>query len=324
MILWVWDGVPPIVRDTTGDEDGWVDITDCYVTHDEGPFSLYFRMDLVDGPTEAGYYVFMDTDRNLETGGAVGEDTIANIGADYMICNDALYRWEEAGSWGWVKAIDWVQHFDLHLMEWGLAFEDIGISAGQPIDIVFATNLPDTDYAPDTGYVTYPGVPSVTGRGIVTFTSDKGTLQDLTVVDEADLPSEGKPNLNFPYGFFSFLVTGLTPGDTVTVTITFPAPMPTTTQYWKYHVPEGWIQITTLGDNDGDDTLTIQLTDGGLGDDDGVADGTIVDQAAPGNPPAPSVGGEAYPVDKLALLAPYFAAMLVITTGALVIKRRRT
>jgi len=41
--------------------------------------------------------------------------------------------------------------------------------------------------------------------------------------------------------------------------------------------------------------------------------------------PAPSkpVGGEIFPVDKLALLAPYTAAVLVIATAAVVIRKRR-
>jgi hypothetical protein len=43
-----------------------------------------------------------------------------------------------------------------------------------------------------------------------------------------------------------------------------------------------------------------------------------------GNPkPPPSIGGEVYPVDKLALLTPYIAAILVIATTAVVVKRRR-
>lgn len=65
-----------------------------------------------------------------------------------------------------------------------------------------------------------------------------------------------------------------------------------------------------LGDNDGDNMLTLTLTDGGLGDDDGAANGTIVDAGGPGNPTPVGgevypVGGEAYPVSKLAILAPW-------------------
>jgi hypothetical protein len=42
-----------------------------------------------------------------------------------------------------------------------------------------------------------------------------------------------------------------------------------------------------MGSDDGDDVITITLVDGGLGDDDGTADGVIVDQGGPGTRGAP-------------------------------------
>jgi hypothetical protein len=133
---------------------------------------------------------------------------------------------------------------------------------------------------------------SATGTGNVTFSVNKGVLGDLTQVDEASLPLTGKPDLVFPHGFFSFNITGLSPGETVTVNITFPTNIPANSQFWKYHVPEGWINVTSLvGSNDGDNFLTLTLTDGGLGDDDGIANGVIIDQWAPGQIPPP-IGGE--------------------------------
>ena len=46
-----------------------------------------------------------------------------------------------------------------------------------------------------------------------------------------------------------------------------------------------------MGSNDGDNFLTLTLTDGGLGDDDGIVNGVIIDQWAPGQIPPP-IGGE--------------------------------
>jgi hypothetical protein len=137
-------------------------------------------------------------------------------------------------------------------------------------------------------YMPYPEfivelVETKTGTGTAYFITDSGIIQNLTAVPEGALPSEGKPNFRFPHGFFSFNITGLTAGQTVTVTITLPGYMPTTTQYWKCHTPEGLYQIP-MSDNDGDNIITIQLTDGGTGDDDGVANGIIVDQGGPGTP----------------------------------------
>ena len=123
-----------------------------------------------------------------------------------------------------------------------------------------------------------------TGTGTAYFASDAGSIEDLIGLNESDLPEEN-PNVDFPQGLFSFNITGLNLNQTVNITIAFPSDIPTTAQYWKYHAPEGWYQIP-LGSNDGDNVITIQLTDGGIGDDDGVANGIIVDQGGPGIPTA--------------------------------------
>jgi uncharacterized repeat protein (TIGR01451 family) len=134
-------------------------------------------------------------------------------------------------------------------------------------------------------------VETATGSGTAYVATDAGTLENLAAVDESTLPAEGKPALIFPHGFFSFDITGLTPGQTVVVTITLPDNVPVGTQYWKYHASEGgWIPIP-MGSDDGDEVITITLVDGGLGDDDGAANGVIVDQGGPGIPKAPTLLG---------------------------------
>jgi hypothetical protein len=164
---------------------------------------------------------------------------------------------------------------------------------------------------------------TATGTGTVYFDSDPSTLENLTAVSESELPEEGKPDLEFPHGFFSFNITLSGNHTSAIVTMTFPSPVPVGTQYWKYHEPEGWIDVTSLLDSDdGDEVLTLTLTDGGLGDDDGVQNGVIVDQGAPGFP-APPVGGEAYPVNKISLLAPWIALAAAIIAGATIFMRRR-
>jgi hypothetical protein len=57
----------------------------------------------------------------------------------------------------------------------------------------------------------------------------------------------------------------------------------------------GWYQID-FGDNDGDNIITIQLTDNGTGDSDPTP-GRIHDDGGPGNPPQqPGGGGVGVPV----------------------------
>jgi hypothetical protein len=169
---------------------------------------------------------------------------------------------------------------------------------------------------------------TATGTGTVYFDSDPSTLENLTAVPESELPEEGKPDLEFPHGFFSFnIMLPSTNYTSAIVTMTFPSPLPVGTQYWKYgptpsDPTDHWYQLP-IGDDDGDNVITITLFDGGVGDDNVVApDGVIVDQGAPGIPAAP-VGGEAYPVNKLAILAPWIALAAAIIAGATIFMRRR-
>jgi hypothetical protein len=87
---------------------------------------------------------------------------------------------------------------------------------------------------------------------------------------------------------FAFTTTGCTPGSTITMTITYPAALAPGTHYWKYGprpgpIATGWYVLpATIAGN----TATFSITDGGLGDDDLTANGTIVDQGGPGFDPA--------------------------------------
>lgn len=162
-----------------------------------------------------------------------------------------------------------------------------------------------------------------TGTGTASFTASAGTITGMTSVSEGSLPAAAqatKPT-SFPNGLFSFDITGLTPGQTVTVTITLPAGS-APTQYWKYHASEGgWIQIpmTVVGPPN---VITITLVDGGLGDDDGLPNGVIVDQGGPGGG---AVGWETYPVSKARVLLPWITLLVAIIAGAglLAVRRRR-
>ncbi len=122
---------------------------------------------------------------------------------------------------------------------------------------------------------------SSTGSGLASFSSDSGVLSDLEALDEDSLPTEGKPFLNFPHGLFSFTITGLEvveeTGETVTITITYPSPVEAGSEYWKV-IDGEWVDVTSLlGSNDGDNILTLTITDGGLGDADGEVNGVIED-----------------------------------------------
>jgi Tol biopolymer transport system component len=131
-----------------------------------------------------------------------------------------------------------------------------------------------------------PAVETSTGSGTAYFCVDRATLFEFFATSEESLPMAGKPSLIFPHGFFEFHLSSLLAGSSVTVTIRLPQVVPVGTQYWKYgptplDPASHWYQIP-IGDDDGDDLITITLTDGGIGDDDCIANGVIVDTGGPG------------------------------------------
>lgn len=120
----------------------------------------------------------------------------------------------------------------------------------------------------------------------VTVTGTKGQTISLSASSGTIANAQGTPtaatvpgSFNYPDGFFSYQVTGLTPGATVTVTLKTPAGT----------APTDYVKCDSNSDNcasfagasiSGDD-IVLTLTDGGAGDADGKADGVITDPGAP-------------------------------------------
>lgn len=87
---------------------------------------------------------------------------------------------------------------------------------------------------------------------------------------------EGAPaGVTFPHGILEFCVASGAPGSTVTVHLTFPSPVNR-----AFKVNESWVELS--GATFSGSTLTYDVTDGGLLDADGGADGYIVDPLAAG------------------------------------------
>ncbi len=126
-------------------------------------------------------------------------------------------------------------------------------------------------------------VNSATGAGTVTLSTNVGNFSSVTAVAEGSLPTAGKPTgVTFPYGFYSWTIIGLSPGQAITMTMNHPSAIATGAQYWKV-IGGVWTNVTSLlGSDDGDSTLTLTITDGGLGDADGIADGQITDPGGVG------------------------------------------
>jgi hypothetical protein len=129
----------------------------------------------------------------------------------------------------------------------------------------------------DTAAVRHP-------KGVekVRLHTSNGALATVACIsdDDPSLPQNGKPERQFPYGVNQFQVTGLSAGESVTVSLVFPAAVSTSAQYYKVNASGQWREVT-FGSNDGDDTITLTLTDGDPDTDaDGIANGIIEDPGA--------------------------------------------
>jgi parallel beta-helix repeat protein len=156
--------------------------------------------------------------------------------------------------------------------------------------------------------------------GLAYLTPSAGVIDDLTPV----VPPTGAP-VSLPYGMFSFTITGLTPGGGgyVTITVELPGPVPVGSRWWKYQ--GGLWYSLPIGDDNGDNVITVTLHDGALHEDtDGSStNGEITD---PGGPSGGAVGWETYPISKVRVLLPWIILGAAIAAGAslLVLRRRRT
>ncbi|MDD5434604.1 MAG: hypothetical protein PH343_04170 [Nitrospira sp.] len=113
------------------------------------------------------------------------------------------------------------------------------------------------------------------------------TINSFTWIDPSTLPQANTPGATFPYGLVGFDLTVTTPGEHIKVALTFPGPVDPLSNYDHFSgtitnpsANGNWVSYT-VGSNDGDATIILNLTDGGEGDDDQAGDGTIHDPGGP-------------------------------------------
>jgi hypothetical protein len=169
-----------------------------------------------------------------------------------------------------------------HALLHGSPAIDAGNNTGAPDTDQRGTPRPQGTTCDIGAYeLTQSSVTTATGTGTASFSTLKGYITGLTALDESALTCPPIIDIDFPNGLFSFTVTDITPGSSVTIVIILPSAVPTNTQYWKC-LNGQWVDCTSLlGSNDGDSVLTLTITDGGLGDLDGIVNGEISDPGGP-------------------------------------------
>jgi len=115
------------------------------------------------------------------------------------------------------------------------------------------------------------------------------TVVSAETVSGAEAPEA----VELPFGVLDFTVTGLTPGEALTVILTVAEPLPEGTTLWKFgptltDAVAHWYEIPAVFS---DTTVTFMLVDGQDGDADLMANGVIVDPVAIGVPSREVVSG---------------------------------
>ncbi|QJR15102.1 fibronectin type III domain-containing protein [Usitatibacter palustris] len=198
---------------------------------------------------------------------------------------------------------------------------------------VFATNgagngPPSAASAPAVPAQSTASGASATGTGTISASFTGGGAactfavgQFIPLTGHAASPPNGTAPgaTTFPHGLFDFRLTGCTPGSAITMTVTYPAALPAGSVYWKYGPtpsdtrPHWYTLPATIAGT----TAIFTITDGQLGDDDLLANGTIVDQGGPGVPGAPGT------VTAVPTLSEWMLMLLaLVMLGSVVVIRR--
>ena len=138
---------------------------------------------------------------------------------------------------------------------------------------------------------------TATGSGMVTIYTGSGRLTNVKSYDASELPSQPSPitikeegckffcdetviTLSFPHGIYEFNIEGITSGENVQVALILPDTIPTDSAWYFYDSSNDlWSDFSgnTESLTDGDNVVLLNLTDGGAGDRDGIANGSILD-----------------------------------------------
>lgn len=147
--------------------------------------------------------------------------------------------------------------------------------------------LPNSFSDIDDGQIAFTAYDGVQHIGIASKEPEEGSgnalgaIVALTPVDPSGVTGTGTAPSSMPYGLIDFKIRVEQPGDSTEVIVEFPEAAPAS--WVKLDSSGAWIDYTEHVTYNGDRTVaTIRLVDGGIGDDDGIANGIIVDPSGPG------------------------------------------
>jgi hypothetical protein len=146
----------------------------------------------------------------------------------------------------------------------------------------------NNDGIPDSTQANVASLYTHDGLHLITLETSWGTLSQCRASANPD-PSSSPGKVQFPYDFFDFVITGLSPNGAVTMTVYLPSYEELNT-YYKYgpspgQPANGWYKFIFNGITGAwirRDYINLYFVDGKRGDDDRLANGILVDQGGPG------------------------------------------
>lgn len=148
----------------------------------------------------------------------------------------------------------------------------------------------------DNGIVGFPDdvitITVSTGEQVGIKENGGGNCVSLSAVAPSTIPDTVDKPGDLVYGLIDITIKVDTPGATATVTIYLPTAASDEHKWYKYSSVNGWTDYSDNAVfNSARDQITLTLIDGGTGDDDGIANGVIVDPSGLGLTPAASSSG---------------------------------
>ena len=133
------------------------------------------------------------------------------------------------------------------------------------------------------------------GGSVIGFQTNLGDVQCLTSYGNSQLPAGSQPQDGLDYGMFAFVVENL-PVDAnnparVEITIFFPEAIPSGSAWHKYDEATNTVSNYSAAVFDGNTSVVLTLTDGGVGDADGLVNGRIVDPSGVAAADSTTTGG---------------------------------
>ena len=164
-------------------------------------------------------------------------------------------------------------------------------------------------------------VSTAAGGATACGAASSGALSGFSAVSVGSLSPPPPSGLTFPFGLFTITQSGLSAGQTVTVTITLSSPLPAGTfSYWKFQ-GGSWSQFPSASLDSSRTVITLTFT--------ADSSGTVDDPGGPaisttGAPIGAPIGGLVESVNKFAVLAPWLVLIgLVGCIGAVIVLVRK-